>query len=101
VDTCQLSTDATHLHSRNPSLQPRTDLLTPSSCHHILTTYHPIPAPPQDSENLYMGLEYCPNGELYQQLEARQKLQLPEAVQWAAEVVDILEYLRAKEVIHR
>jgi serine/threonine protein kinase len=48
-----------------------------------------------------MGLEYCPNGELYGQLEAREKLPLADAVQWAAEVVDILAYLRSKEVIHR
>jgi serine/threonine protein kinase len=56
---------------------------------------------PQDAESLYMGLEYCPNGELYQQLEARGPLPLADTVQWAAEIVDILEYLRQKEVIHR
>lgn len=55
----------------------------------------------QDADSLYMGLEYCPNGELYEQLEAREKLQVGEAVQWAAEIVDILDYLRAQEVIHR
>lgn len=55
----------------------------------------------QDSENLYMGLEYCPNGELYEQLEARGKLEVEGAVQWAAEIVDILDYLRGMEVIHR
>jgi 3-phosphoinositide dependent protein kinase-1 len=48
-----------------------------------------------------MGLEYCPNGELFEQLEARGKLPLADAVQWAAEVVDILDYLRSMEVIHR
>jgi serine/threonine protein kinase len=48
-----------------------------------------------------MGLEYCPNGELFQQLEARGPLPLADAVQWAAEIVDILDYLRQKEVIHR
>lgn len=48
-----------------------------------------------------MGLEYCPNGELYEQLEARGTLPLGDAVQWAAEIVDILDYLRGMEVIHR
>ncbi|GBF94960.1 3-phosphoinositide dependent kinase [Raphidocelis subcapitata] len=55
----------------------------------------------QDADSLYMGLEYCPNGELYGQLEARGKLPRADAAQWAAEVVDILGYLRSKEVIHR
>ena len=48
-----------------------------------------------------MGLEYCPNGELYEQLEARKRLPLGDTVQWAAEIVDILEYLRSMEIIHR
>ncbi|KAI8476065.1 MAG: 3-phosphoinoside dependent protein kinase [Monoraphidium minutum] len=55
----------------------------------------------QDADSLYMGLEYCPNGELYGQLEARGALPEGDAVQWAAEVVDILDYLRRMEVIHR
>lgn len=41
-----------------------------------------------------MGLEYCPNGELYTQLQERGPLPLPDVVQYAAEVVDILAYLR-------
>lgn len=57
--------------------------------------------PLQDADSLYMGLEYCPNGELYQQVEARGKLPLEDARQWAAEIVDILAYLREREVIHR
>ena len=48
-----------------------------------------------------MGLEHCPNGELFRQLEARGALPLEDARQWAAEVVDILDYLRRREVIHR
>lgn len=49
---------------------------------------------PQDEESLFMGLEYCPNGELYGQLSARGRLPLPDAVQYAAELVDTLAYLR-------
>lgn len=41
-----------------------------------------------------MGLEYCPNGELYQQMQERGPLPLPDVVQYAAEIVDILAYLR-------
>eukprot|EP00878_Enallax_costatus_P040720 GHUV01047074.1.p1 GENE.GHUV01047074.1~~GHUV01047074.1.p1 ORF type:complete len:291 (+),score=88.91 GHUV01047074.1:747-1619(+) len=55
----------------------------------------------QDAESLYLGLEYCPNGELYEQLQERGSLPMAEAVQYAAEIVDILAYLRSKEVMHR
>ena len=48
-----------------------------------------------------MGLEYCPNGELYEQLEVRGPLAPRDAAQWAAEIVDVLGYLRSMEVIHR
>ena len=48
-----------------------------------------------------MGLEHCPGGELYQQLEGRGPLPEAAARQWAAEVVDVLAYLRGREVIHR
>lgn len=41
-----------------------------------------------------MGLEYCPNGELYQQLQERGPLPQADAAQYAAELVDILAYLR-------
>lgn len=48
----------------------------------------------QDEDSLYMGLEYCSNGELYTQLQERGPLPMPDAVQYAAEIVDILSYLR-------
>lgn len=48
----------------------------------------------QDEDSLYMGLEYCPNGELYSQLQERGPLPVTDAVQYAAEIVDILAYLR-------
>jgi hypothetical protein len=41
-----------------------------------------------------MGLEHCPGGELYEQLGVRGPLPLPDVVQYVAEVVDILGYLR-------
>lgn len=48
----------------------------------------------QDKDSLYMGLEYCPNGELYSQLQERGPLPVTDAAQYAAEIVDILAYLR-------
>eukprot|EP00882_Tetradesmus_deserticola_P024296 GHRQ01026548.1.p1 GENE.GHRQ01026548.1~~GHRQ01026548.1.p1 ORF type:complete len:103 (+),score=28.50 GHRQ01026548.1:540-848(+) len=53
----------------------------------------------QDAESLYIGLEHCPNGELYEQLQARGPLPLRDAVQYAAEIVDILAYLRCVHVL--
>lgn len=41
-----------------------------------------------------MGLEYCPNGELYTQLQERGPLPPSDVVQYSAEIVDILAYLR-------
>lgn len=55
----------------------------------------------QDDDSLYLGLEHCPNGELFEQLRERGALPLNEAVQYAAEVVDVLGYLRSQEVVHR
>jgi hypothetical protein len=45
-----------------------------------------------------MGMEYCPGGDLYDQLQRRGKLPLATAKFYAAEVVLMLEYLRSKQV---
>lgn len=45
-----------------------------------------------------MGLEYCPGGELFEQVQKRGKLPLPVAAFYAAEVVLVLMYLRDKQV---
>lgn len=55
----------------------------------------------QDPDNLYMGMEYCAGGELYDQVRKRGKLPLETVRIYAAELVLILEYLRASEVVHR
>lgn len=55
----------------------------------------------QDPDNLYMGMEYCAGGELYEQIKRRSQLPLEAARFYAAEVVLILEYLRGMQVVHR
>eukprot|EP00195_Chlamydomonas_chlamydogama_P005080 CAMPEP_0202904494 /NCGR_PEP_ID=MMETSP1392-20130828/29654_1 /ASSEMBLY_ACC=CAM_ASM_000868 /TAXON_ID=225041 /ORGANISM="Chlamydomonas chlamydogama, Strain SAG 11-48b" /LENGTH=338 /DNA_ID=CAMNT_0049592139 /DNA_START=42 /DNA_END=1055 /DNA_ORIENTATION=+ len=55
----------------------------------------------QDADSLYFGLEYCPGGDLYEQINKQGKLSLEDARFYAAEVVLILDYLRSKEVVHR
>eukprot|EP00198_Chlamydomonas_reinhardtii_P012041 XP_001701378.1 3-phosphoinoside dependent protein kinase [Chlamydomonas reinhardtii] len=55
----------------------------------------------QDPDNLYMGMEYCAGGELYEQINKRGRLPLEAVRFYAAEVVLILEYLRKAQVVHR
>lgn len=60
----------------------------------LVSCHLPRLFPLQDAHSLYMGLEHCPGGELYEQLGVRGPLPLPDVVQYVAEVVDILGYLR-------
>lgn len=55
----------------------------------------------QDAYSLYMGLQYCPNGELYDQIRLRGRMELKTAQFYAAEIVLILEVLRNKGIVHR
>mmetsp|Transcript_27778 Transcript_27778/g.82338 ORF Transcript_27778/g.82338 Transcript_27778/m.82338 type:complete len:382 (-) Transcript_27778:322-1467(-) len=55
----------------------------------------------QDADSLFFGLEYCPGGDLYEQIKMRGRLSLEDARFYAAEVVLMLEYLRQVEVVHR
>lgn len=58
----------------------------------------------QDEHNLYMGLELCPHGELFDQIYQRKEqnqLDPSFAKHYAAEIVTILEYLRNQGVVHR
>ncbi|GAQ81900.1 3-phosphoinositide-dependent protein kinase [Klebsormidium nitens] len=55
----------------------------------------------QDQQSLYMGLELCPGGELFDQIKRRGKLPLESARFYAAEVVDCLEHIHSEGVIHR
>jgi 3-phosphoinositide dependent protein kinase-1 len=55
----------------------------------------------QDAHSLYLALEYCPNGELYDQIRLQNKLSVATAQFYAAEIVLMLEYLRNEGVVHR
>ena len=55
----------------------------------------------QDPRKLYMAMEPCPLGDLYQQLEVRKTLPLEHARVYAAEMVLMLEYLRRERVVFR
>ncbi|KAK9842363.1 hypothetical protein WJX81_008610 [Elliptochloris bilobata] len=55
----------------------------------------------QDAASLYLGLDLCPNGELYDQIQRKGQLTLAEARFYASEIVDILAYLLEHQVVHR
>ncbi|GFR45067.1 hypothetical protein Agub_g6441 [Astrephomene gubernaculifera] len=55
----------------------------------------------QDPDNLYLGMEYCAGGELYEQIHRLGRLPLASVRFYAAEVVLILQYLRQAGVVHR
>jgi len=55
----------------------------------------------QDSYSLYMALESCEGGELFDQIVRKGRLSEDEARFYAAEIVDILEYLHSVGLIHR
>ncbi|KAK9904077.1 hypothetical protein WJX75_003895 [Coccomyxa subellipsoidea] len=55
----------------------------------------------QDAASLYFGLELCPNGELYDQIQRKGRLSPEDSKFYGAEILLILEYLRQQGVIHR
>ncbi|KAJ6358033.1 hypothetical protein OIU78_005790 [Salix suchowensis] len=55
----------------------------------------------QDNYSLYMALESCEGGELFDQITRKGRLSKDEACFYAAEVVDALEYIHSMGLIHR
>uniref|UniRef100_A0A2P2MHE3 non-specific serine/threonine protein kinase n=1 Tax=Rhizophora mucronata TaxID=61149 RepID=A0A2P2MHE3_RHIMU len=55
----------------------------------------------QDTGSLYMALESCEGGELFDQITRKGRLSEEEARFYAAEVVDALEYIHSMGLIHR
>ncbi|KAK4836320.1 hypothetical protein QYF36_021377 [Acer negundo] len=55
----------------------------------------------QDTFSLYMALESCEGGELFDQITRKGRLSEGEARFYAAEVVDALEYIHSMGLIHR
>lgn len=53
----------------------------------------------QDTRSLYLGLEHCPNGELYDQIRLKGRLEEAAARFYAAEVVLMLGNLRQHAVV--
>jgi len=55
----------------------------------------------QDVQSLYMGLECCSDGELFDQIRRKKRMSEEESRFYTAEIVDILEYIHAQGIIHR
>lgn len=55
----------------------------------------------QDAHYLYMGLECCEGGELFDQIQRKKNLSLNEAGFYASELVEVIEYLHGQGLVHR
>ncbi|CAM6126751.1 unnamed protein product [Calypogeia fissa] len=55
----------------------------------------------QDNLYLYMGMECCNGGELFDQIKRKFHLSVEETRFYAAEIVDTLEYIHSEGLIHR
>lgn len=55
----------------------------------------------QDADSLYIGLEYCAGGELFEQIHRKRRLDLATTRFYTAELVLILEGLRTEGIVHR
>lgn len=55
----------------------------------------------QDAHYLYMGLECCEGGELFDQIQRKKRLSLNEARFYASELVEVIEYLHGQGLVHR
>ncbi|XP_078440822.1 3-phosphoinositide-dependent protein kinase 2-like isoform X2 [Wolffia australiana] len=55
----------------------------------------------QDTYSVYMALESCEGGELFDQITRKGRLLEDEARFYAAEVIDALEYIHSMGIIHR
>ena len=57
----------------------------------------------QDCNSLYMGMDYCPGGELFDQIRRRKPRGLPvgHVRAYAAELLDTLDAVHARGIVHR
>lgn len=55
----------------------------------------------EDSENVYMILELCENRTLVELLKKRRRLSEPEARFYLKQLLDAIQYMHSKRVIHR
>jgi hypothetical protein len=55
----------------------------------------------QDAHKLYMAMEVCTGGDLYEQLRVRAPLPVVDVRFYAAEMVAMLAYLRQQRVVFR
>ena len=55
----------------------------------------------EDSENYYIVMEYCENGELFHYIVERKRLEEDEASFFFYQLVNGLEYIHSKNIVHR
>ena len=54
-----------------------------------------------DEKRIYLILEYCPKGELFKELQRKEKLSEKKTAQYVEQLAQALEYCHRKNVIHR
>lgn len=52
-------------------------------------------------KNLYLVTELCENGELYDQVLLKKRLDEPEACKYFQDIIDGLDYLHSQQIVHR
>ncbi|KAM3131333.1 hypothetical protein pb186bvf_016515 [Paramecium bursaria] len=55
----------------------------------------------QDSENIYILMDYCKNGTLWDMIKKQQKLREDEAFPYVIQIANAIKYMHSKGVAHR
>ncbi len=55
----------------------------------------------ESSKNIYLIMEFAPNGELFEYIVARRRLSEKEACKFYSEILNGVEYLHQMNIVHR
>eukprot|EP00826_Nyctotherus_ovalis_P060347 TRINITY_DN8455_c0_g1_i1.p1 TRINITY_DN8455_c0_g1~~TRINITY_DN8455_c0_g1_i1.p1 ORF type:complete len:392 (+),score=90.99 TRINITY_DN8455_c0_g1_i1:412-1587(+) len=86
-----------HKEKKQEEVKAERDVLVSTRHPNIIRLFYSF----RDAKRLYFVLEYAPNGSLADLLKLYNRLPLPLAKHYAAEIVNALEYLHSKGIAHR
>ena len=55
----------------------------------------------ESGKNIYLIMEYAPNGELFEYIVSKSKLPEKEAAKFYLEILNGIEYLHSLKIVHR
>ena len=55
----------------------------------------------ESGKNIYLVMEYAPNGELFEYIVSRKRLAEKEAARFYIEILNGIEYLHSLNIVHR